>query len=355
MNPYRVGILGATGLVGQRLIERLQAHAWFEIAALAASEQSAGRIYGETVRWRLAGDPPAAAAAQTLRRCRVDELGDCDLVFSALGADAARAIEPAFARAGLAVVSNSSAFRRGADVPLVIPEVNAAHLDLLQRQRERQGGGYIVTNPNCTATGLAIVAAPLHRAFGIRRMVVTTLQALSGAGLGGAGALDFVDNVVPYIPGEESKIEGETRKILGTLGQGTIEEAPIDISAHCHRVATTDGHLEAVSLELAGEADADSVAAALRSFDGDEASRELPSAQRPLIEVLDQPDRPQPRLDRNRGGGMSVVVGRIRPCLALGHKLELLSHNTVRGAAGGALLNAELLAARALLPRRVPA
>jgi aspartate-semialdehyde dehydrogenase len=352
MERYRVGILGATGVVGQRLVARLEGHPWFELAAVAASERSAGKRYRDAVGWTLAGDPPASAGALTLSACRPEELPSCDLVLSALDAAVAREVEPAFARAGFAVVSNSSAFRQGEDVPLLIPEVNGSHVALLDAQRARTGGGYIVTNPNCSVTGLALAVAPLDRAFGLSRLVVTTMQAISGAGADGPRALDLVDNVIPYIPGEEEKIESELGKILGAVEAGALRRASVVTSAHCHRVPTLDGHLEAVSFELARPATAEEIVERLRGFRGETAGLDLPSAAEPPIVVRDEPDRPQPRRDRDTGSGMAVVVGRVRPCRALGWKMEILSHNTVRGAAGGAMLNAELLAARELLPRR---
>ena len=250
------------------------------------------------------------------------------------------------------MVSNSSAFRQDEDVPLLIPEVNPDHLSLLERQRKRTGGGYIVTNPNCAATGLVLALAPLHRAFTVRRLVVSTMQAVSGAGARGPRMLELLDNITPYIPGEEEKLEIEVSKVLGLLRDDALHPARIHVSAHCHRVPVLDGHLEAVSLELERVATLDEVRRTLAAYRGEIADLDLPSACRHPILVRDELDRPQPRLDRDAGGGMSVVVGRIRSCSVLGLKLELLSHNTIRGAAGGTLLNAELLAARALLPRR---
>jgi len=352
MQRYRVGILGATGVVGQRLAARLVGHPWFDLAAVAASERSIGKEYGDAVAWTLPGDPPAGAGGLRLVACRPEDLAGCDFVLSALDAGVAREVEPAFANAGFAVISNSSAFRQADDVPLLIPEVNAPHVGLLDRQRARTGAGYIVTNPNCSVTGLALAVAPLHRAFGLVRLVVTTLQAISGAGADGPRALDLIDNVLPFIPGEEEKIERELAKILGQVDQGRIRPADVVASAHCHRVGTIDGHLEAVSMELGEPAGVGEVVDCLRAFRGDTDGLGLPSACGHPIVVRDEPDRPQPRRDRDVGGGMAVVVGRVRPCAALGLKLELLSHNTVRGAAGGTVLNAELLAARQLLPRR---
>jgi len=341
---WRVGILGATGLVGQRLVERLAGHPWFAIEVLAASDRSAGRPYAKAARWVLGDDPPAEVRGTVVRLCTPEDLSGCDLVLSGLEAGIAADLEPALARAGLPVISNSSAHRTDPEVPVLVPEVNAAHLALVESQRARLGGpGFIVTNPNCSTTGLALALAPLHRAFGIRRCVVATLQALSGAGLEGPRGLDTVDNVIPFILGEEEKMERELAKILG---------APIAVSAHCHRIPTLDGHLEAVSVELERAVSPAEAAAALREFEGDVAGLGLPTAPvRPIV-VRDEPDRPQPRLDRNAGGGMSVTVGRIRPCPVFTLRFVLLSHNAVRGAAGGTVLNAELLAARGLLARR---
>jgi len=351
-HPYRVGILGATGLVGQGLTRLLQNHPWFRLVGLAASDRSVGRDYGQATRWRLDGDPPDEAAGMPVRRCAPQDLADCDLVFSSLDSSVAREVEGRFRAAGFAVISNSSAYRQDADVPLVIPEVNAAHLELVAGQAETHEGGFIVTNPNCSTTGLALALAPLHRAFGVRRLVVTTLQAVSGAGVDGPSALEMLGNVLPHIAGEEQKLESELARILGHVAEGRVHEAPLQTSAHCHRVPTIDGHLEAVSVELGERASPERVCEVLRDFRGDIAGLGLPTAPDRPIRVRTEPDRPQPRLDRDCGLGMRVVVGRVRACAALGLKLLLLSHNTMRGAAGGTLLNAELLAARTLLPRR---
>jgi aspartate-semialdehyde dehydrogenase len=352
MQRYNVGIVGATGIVGQRLIQRLADHPWFDLAALAASERSAGKRYGDAAAWRLSGDPPKGVADLPVKPSRAEQFEGCDLVLSALDAATARELEPRLAAAGLAVISNSSALRQRADVPLLIPEINPMHAELIERQSTFGTGGYVVTNPNCSTTGLALVLAPLHAAFGVRRLVVATLQALSGAGIDGPNALDVVDNVLPFIPGEEEKIEIELGKIFGVVDRGRIRHASLEASAHCHRVGTLDGHLAALSVELERVVEIEEVSAALAEYRGAVSELGLPSAPvRPLC-LRAEPDRPQPRLDREAGNGMSVVVGRIRRCSALGVKLELLSHNTIRGAAGGTLLNAELLAAKGLLPRR---
>ncbi len=346
-----VGILGATGLVGQRLLRALEGHPWFRIAALAASSRSTGRTYGEATRWVLPGSIPSAAATLEVRPCEPGALEGCRVVVSSLGSDVARGVEGAFADAGFAVVSNSSAFRQDPDVPLVIPEVNPDHLGAIAAQRSSGRPGFVVTNPNCSVTGLALVLAPLHRAFGVRRVVVTTLQAVSGAGLEGPSGLDMLDNVLPYIAGEEDKIERELVKILGQRdGDSSIRPASIAVAAHCHRVGTLDGHLEAVSVELERTVTPEEAVATLRGFRGAVADLRLPSSPVAPIEVRTEPDRPQPRLDRDAGGGMTAVVGRVRPCPVFSLRLELLSHNTIRGAAGAALLNLELLAARGELP-----
>jgi aspartate-semialdehyde dehydrogenase len=279
-------------------VARLARHPWFHVTAVAASDRSAGRPYGEAARGPH-GEIPAGVAEAIVRACRPEELSECEIVFSALDAETAAGVEPEFAAAGFAVVSNSSAHRQAPDVPLLVPEVNASHLDLVDRQRTAAVEGYIVTNPNCSAAGLVVALAPLHRAFRIRRVVVTTLQALSGAGVEGPRALDVVDNVVPWIPGEEEKIESETRKILGVLDAGEFRPAAIEISAHCHRVATLDGHLEAVSVEFDRQVTPREAADVLAGFRGDVAELRLPSSPERLLEVRTEPDRPQPRLDRD--------------------------------------------------------
>lgn len=344
MERYRVGIVGATGLVGQRLVQRLEGHPWFELVAVAASERSAGKSYAEATTWRLPTAMPATVAGLRVGRCVPDDLDGCDVVLSGLDATTAREVEPALAARGMAVLSNASAFRMTPDVPLLVPEVNAAHAGRIGEQRKRTGWpGFIATNPNCSATGLVLALAPLHRAFGVKRLIVSTMQALSGAGLDGPRGLDVVDNVVPYIGGEEEKLESEIAKML---------DAPIAVAAHCHRVSTVDGHLEAVSVELEREATPEQAVDAFRSFRGDVVDRKLPSAPASPIVVRSEVDRPQPRLDRDTGGGMSAVVGRVRDCPVFSLRFEVLSHNTVRGAAGATLLNAELFASLRELPRR---
>lgn len=349
MQPYRVGIAGATGLVGQRLVARVAGHPWFRLEALGASERSSGSAYGDVTRWMLPDPIPKEAAVRVVTGCAPSDFAGCDLVLSALDAPVALEVEPALAKEGIAVVSNSSAFRMAPDVPLLVPEVNG---QALVRIAARAGSGFVVTNPNCSVTGLALALAPLDRAFGVKRVVVATMQAVSGAGLSGPRAVELLDNVVPYIPGEEHKIEIELGKILGRATAEAFVPADVVVSAHCHRVPTLDGHLEAVSVELARPASPEEAMASLASFRGDIEGLELPTAPPAPIVVRREPDRPQPRLDRDCGSGMSVVVGRVRACPVMTLRFVVLSHNMVRGASGGALLNAELLAARELLPRR---
>jgi aspartate-semialdehyde dehydrogenase len=349
VRPYLVGIAGATGLVGQRLVGAVAAHPWFRLGAVGASVRSSGKAYGEIVRWMLPEPVPPGASALTVGGCAPSDFAGCDLVLSALDAGVAAEVEPQLAASGIAVVSNSSALRMAEDVPLLVPEVNGSHA---VRISGRVGGGFIVTNPNCSVTGLALALAPLDRAFGVRRVVVATLQSVSGAGLSGPRAIDLLDNVIPYIPDEEEKIEAELGKILGSATAEGFVPANVAVAAHCHRVPTVDGHLEAVSVELAKRATPDEAMAVLAAFRGDIDGLNLPTApERPIV-VRREPDRPQTRLDRDEGRGMSVVVGRVRACPVMTLRLVLLSHNMVRGAAGGAMLNAELLAARELLPRR---
>ncbi len=344
-----VGILGATGVVGQRFIQMLEHHPWFEVTWLAASDRSAGQGYGEAARWRLKTPVPERVRKMTVSNAVPG--GAPRVIFAALDAGIAREMEPQFAAAGCAVVSNSSAFRMQEDVPLVIPEVNADHLALIEKQSWRkQSGGYIVTNPNCSAIGLVIALAPLHRKFGIESLFVTTMQAVSGAGYPGVASLDILGNVIPYIPKEEEKMEEETRKLLGRVDSDHVEMATFTMTAHCNRVAVEDGHTESVSVKLKKKASAEEIIAAMNEFRSTPQEMKLPLApEQPLVYDA-APDRPQPRLDVDRGKGMTVSVGRLRPCGVLDWKFTVLSHNTIRGAAGAALLNAELLKVQGLLP-----
>jgi aspartate-semialdehyde dehydrogenase len=346
----RVGVLGATGTVGQRFLQLLDGHPTFAVTALAASDRSEGKPYAEACTWRLPGEMPPAARA--LRVQAPEPPLDCDVVFSSLPADIAGPVETCFAQAGYPVISNSSAHRLSDPVPLIIPEVNPDHLGLLDACRETQGGGFIVTNPNCSAVMIALALAPLATRFGVRGVVATTLQALSGAGYPGVSALDITDNVIPFIAGEEEKIERETRKILGRFQGGRVVSADFPVSAQCHRVNVVDGHLAAVRVMLGRPAEPSELRDALAAFRGLPQELGLPSApERPIL-VRDEPDRPQPRLDRDAGRGMSVTVGRIARDGVLGHRFVVLSHNTVRGAAGAAILNAELLLAKGYLKPR---
>ncbi|HEX4020665.1 MAG TPA: aspartate-semialdehyde dehydrogenase [Acidobacteriaceae bacterium] len=349
---YKIGILGATGMVGQRFIQLLENHPWFQVTWLAASDRSSGKPYGEAVRWKL--DTPVPANIATMPVSPATPEGAPSIIFAALDTDIAREMEPKFAAAGCAVISNSSAFRMQADVPLVIPEVNADHLHMVEEQSWRKtSGGYIVTNPNCAAIGLVLALKPLEERFGIRAIFVSTMQAVSGAGYPGVPSLDIMGNVVPFIRNEEEKLREETGKLLGKLSGKTITPLDAKISAHCNRVAVEDGHMENVSIELRTKATRAEILAAWQEFQPLRGNN-LPTAPEFPVEFDAAEDRPQPRLDRMRGRGMAAVVGRLRPCTLLDWKFTVLSHNTIRGAAGAALLNAELLAAQdRLAPRAV--
>ncbi|MBZ5496183.1 MAG: aspartate-semialdehyde dehydrogenase [Acidobacteriia bacterium] len=343
-----VGVLGATGTVGQKFIRLLENHPWFEVAELAASERSAGRPYEEVVAWKQSTPIPDAVRHLELRPCLADL--ECRLVFSGLDAGIAGPIEDSFAQAGYVVLSNSRNHRLDPDVPLIIPEVNAGHLGLIPEQRQnRKSHGYIVTNSNCSTMFLALALGPLHRAFTVEQVMVVTMQAISGAGYPGVPALDILGNVIPYIGGEEEKMEIETRKILGRFNGKTVDLADFLVSAQCNRVPVEDGHTESVSVKLAARTSAEEIAELLRGFSSLPQQLGLPSApERPIL-VMDAPDRPQPRIDAGLACGMAAVVGRIRPCPVLGFKFTLLGHNTVRGAAGASVLNAELLKAQGYL------
>jgi aspartate-semialdehyde dehydrogenase len=344
-----IGILGATGVVGQRFIQLLENHPWFEVAWLAASDRSAGQSYGDAAKWRLKTPIPDRVRSMKVSNAVPD--GAPRVIFAALDAGIAREMEPQFSAAGCAVVSNSSAFRMQSDVPLVIPEVNADHVALIEKQSWRkQSGGYIVTNPNCSAIGLVVALAPLHRKFGIESLFVTTMQAVSGAGYPGVASLDILGNVIPYIAKEEEKMEEETRKLLGRLDGDHVEQAAFTMTAHCNRVAVEDGHTESVSLKLKKKASPEEMLAAFNDFRSTPQELKLPLAPVQPVFYDSAPDRPQPRFDVGRGKGMTVSVGRLRPCGVLDYKFTVLSHNTIRGAAGAALLNAELLKVQGLLP-----
>ena len=350
MQRAEIGILGATGMVGQRFLELLAEHPWFEVVWLAASERSSGKLYGEAVRWKLS-TPLAERFARMPLSPALPDAQTPRVVFAALDTDIALELEPRFARAGCAVISNSSAFRMDAKTPLVIPEVNADHLPIVEQQ-SWGSGGFIVTNPNCSAIGLVLALKPLHDAFGIESLFVSTMQAVSGAGYPGVASLDILNNVVPFVRNEEEKMLAETAKLLGELDEGQLQPLQLQMTAHCNRVAVEDGHTESVSLKLRTPATREQILAAWREFTP-LAGLNLPSAPTQPVEYIDAEDRPQPRLDRMRGKGMAAVVGRLRPCTLLDWKFTVLSHNTIRGAAGAALLNAELLHAQGrLLPEQ---
>lgn len=347
----KVGILGATGAVGQRFVQLLAVHPWFDIAVLTASDRSAGKRYGDAAKWLLRGGMPATVAGMTLAPTEPDAIGaDVRLLFSALPGGNAGEVEGALAAAGYAVCSNASAHRMDADVPLLIPDVNPEHTALIRVQQAARGWpGFIVTNPNCTTTHLVCALKPLHDAFGLAAVSVVSMQAISGAGYPGVSAMDILDNVIPYIGGEEEKVEVEPRKLLGTLTGEEIAFADFAVSAQCNRVAVRNGHTEAVSVKLRQPASLVQVAEALASYQGEPQRLGLPTAPDPAIVLFRENDRPQPRLDRLVGGGMATCVGRLRPDPLFDIKFIVLGHNTIRGAAGGSILNAELLFAQGYL------
>ena len=337
-----VGILGATGIVGQRFIQMLEHHPWFEAVWLAASDRSEGKEYAEAARWKLKTPIPAAIAKMRVSPATPE--GAPHVIFAALDTAIAKEMEPRFAEAGCAVITNSSALRMVKDVPLVIPEVNPDHIKLIECQSwRRKNGGFVVTNPNCSAIGLVLALAPLHRRFQIETVMAVTMQAVSGAGYPGVASLDILGNVIPYIPNEEEKMEEETQKLLGTLNGAGIIPAPFKMSAQCNRVAVEDGHTESVSLKFKNKTEAAEILEAWSEFRSLPQERNLPSAPQVPVRYVDSKDRPQPRLDVDVGHGMTTSVGRLRPCGVLDWKFTVLTHNTIRGAAGAALLNAELL------------
>jgi len=347
--PVPVTVLGATGTVGQRFVERLAQHPWFRIERLAASGRSAGKRYRDATAWRLPSEAWGGLGDEVLVAAEPGKTVS-PVVFSALDADVAAELEPAYARAGALVFSNASAFRMEADVPLLVPEVNPDHLDLLSAQRKLRGwSGGIVCNANCTATVLVMALAPLHKRFGVEAVMMASMQAISGAGYPGVASLDITANVIPYIAKEEEKVEEEVPKMLGILDGSRIAPAAMAVSASCHRVAVVEGHTEAVAVQLRGTPSLDLVRAAWLTWSPEPQRLKLPSAPLVPVRIHDVADRPQPRLDVERDGGMSVHVGRLRACAILGVKFALLGHNTQRGAAGGSVLNAELAHARGLI------
>lgn len=345
MKKIPVVILGATGSVGQKFVELLHEHPWFEIVALTASERSAGKTYGEAVRWMGDMALPPDIAAMTISPTRPDVPGR--VAFSGLDAAVAGEAETAFARVGFAVVSNAKNHRMETDVPLLVPEINAGHLELVKKQAF--GKGCIVTNPNCSTVGLVMALKPLQDAFGLQAVQVVTMQALSGAGYPGVPSMDIVDNVLPFISGEEEKMQSEPLKILGTFKNGAVENETIAISAQCNRVAVRNAHLESVSVKLKNKAPAAELIRAWQSFTAGSDVRNLPSAPEKPVVYFEAPDAPQPQRQRMLGKGMTVSIGRLKACPVLDYRFVLLVHNTIRGAAGGAILNAELLYRRGFL------
>lgn len=346
MKKIEVGILGATGMVGQRFVSLLERHPWFQVQWLAASERSAAKKYLEACNWRLRSPMPKAARELAVHECRTGARGGSvpQLLFSSLDSKVAGEVEQEFARAGHVVVSNSSNHRMEPDVPLLIPEVNPEHLALVRAQRyERKWKGAIVTNPNCTTVGLAMSLAPLEKAFGLEKVLMTSMQAVSGAGYPGIPTLDILGNVIPHISGEEEKVEHEAQKLLGKLSDGRVQPGDFAVSASCNRVLVEDGHMESISVSLKSKASLEDLVEAWRKFRALPQERELPSAPKHPIVVREERDRPQPKFDVETEGGMATVIGRARACPVLQFKYTALSHNTIRGAAGAALLNAELM------------
>lgn len=343
-----VGILGATGIVGQRFIQLLEHHPWFEVAWLAASDRSEGREYSEAARWKLRTAIPDHVAKMKVSPASPDNAPK--VIFAALDATIAKELEPHFAEAGHAVITNSSALRMHSQVPLVIPEVNPDHIKLIECQSwRRKSGGFVVTNSNCSAMGLVLALTPLHKQFGLDAVMAVTMQAVSGAGYPGVASMDILGNVIPYIANEEHKMEEETQKMLGSLSGSTVVAAPFKMSAQCNRVAVEDGHTESISVKLHKKVEPAEIVHAWQRFRGAEQVANLPSAPKQPVRYLEQHDRPQPRLDVDFGHGMTATVGRLRPCNVLDWKFTVLSHNVIRGAAGAALLNAELIRAEGYL------
>jgi aspartate-semialdehyde dehydrogenase len=348
-SPISAAVIGATGSVGQRFVSLLDHHPWFKVVALAASDRSIGQKYSRAARWVLDTPMPEYAQDMIVVPPSPDAV-QAKIVFSALHAEIANELEPQFAQAGAAVCSNASSHRRREDVPLLLPEINADHIHLVKQQRINRGwSGCIVTNPNCTSAGLTIALKALDEAFGVKKVFAVSLQALSGAGYPGVASLDIMDNIIPNINGEEEKVEWEPRKMLGRSRGDKIDLADIKFSAHTNRVAVIDGHTVCASVELAHPTDPETAEAVLRAYTAPASARELPSSPRPVIEVRNEADRPQPRHDRMTGKGMTTVVGRLRHDPILDLKFVVLSHNTIRGAAGGSIYNAELLVNEGLL------
>lgn len=350
MHKIKVGVLGATGAVGQRFAQLLADHPYFDLAVLAASERSAGKSYQEATHWILPEPLPTHLGQMTVEEMSTNL--DCQLLFSALPTDSAQEWERQFAAAGYAVFSNAGAHRMDADVPLLIPEVNPDHLGLLEYQQTKRGWsrGFIVTNPNCTSMPMTIALAPLHAKFGVKTVIATSMQAVSGAGYPGVASLDVIDNIVPFVAeSEEVKMSKEPNKMLGSLNGQQIELAGVTISAHCNRVPVTDGHLVTLSVAFKDNPSLGDILEAWQTWQPLPQQLGLPSAPHPAVVIRTEPNRPQPRLDRNAGAGMATSVGRLRPCEVLDVRFIALAHNTIRGAAGGSVLNAELMYAQGML------
>lgn len=350
MNKIPVAVLGATGAVGQRFIQLLADHPWFQVVAVAASEKSAGQRYFDAAKWVISGDPPSDVGEMIVHN--LEPTLPARLVFSALPTEIAKEVEPAFARAGYVVCSNASAYRNDPDVPLLIPEVNGEHVKLLAQQQTSRGwSGLLVTSPNCTVTGLAMPVKPLDDAFGLRKVFMTSMQAISGAGYPGVSSLDILGNVVPFISGEEDKVETELQILLGRIQDGARILSGVVVSAHTNRVPVLDGHTICMSLGFENPPTVEQAIAEIENYRGSPVVRDLPSAPRRPLLVSREPDRPQPRRDRDAEGGMAVTVGRVRKCPLLDLRMVSVSHNTLRGAASGSILNAELLVAEGYLAK----
>jgi aspartate-semialdehyde dehydrogenase len=345
-----VAVLAATGSVGQRFIQLLDNHPWFQVVAVTGSDRSIGQPFANVCRWLLPEPIPESIREMVVLPSDPSSTKNIPVVFSALPADIAKDVEPDFARVGIVVCSNASAYRREPDVPILLPEVNPSHLDVIESQRSHhKWKGCIVTNSNCTSTGLTVALKAMQDAFGLSKLFAVSMQALSGAGYPGVPSLDILDNVIPFIGGEENKVEWETRKMLGNVVVAEVELASFSVSAHTNRVAVSDGHMVCASVEFKNKASITEVIEVVRCYQAPEISRSLPSAPNPVIIYREEDDRPQPRLDRMSGRGMTTVVGRIRPDPLFDFKFVVLSHNTIRGAAGGSIYNAELMVSRGLI------
>ena len=347
--PIKVGVLGATGAVGQRFVQLLENHPWFQVTALGGSERSLGKKYGQAAQWRLSANVPAYARDITLVEGKPGADWDCDVIFTSLPAEVAGEVEEEFAAAGYKVFSNSRNHREDPDVPLMVPEINPDHSAILEFQQQQRGwknGGFIVTNPNCTTIHLVLALKPLQDRFGLKKVLVTSLQSLSGAGYPGVSALDIIDNVVPYIGGEEEKVEAEPLKIMGGLQNQHFVNADFVISATCTRVAVREAHTESVSIELGQDASLEEVAETLATWQSVPQQLGLPTAPAYPVILRSEADRPQPFYDREGDGAMATTLGRLRRCPILQYKFVLTGHNTIRGAAGASILNAELLTAQ---------